>query len=135
MELSLESLESFLTPNPLPSKSEVLVRAWCPVLAALLSARYGDRITDELEPVFVSVAADAVQRRLDKPNRMVSTQSVNGASVGYAASLWAWFRDSELAQLDALVGIGGTRSVRMGVSDTVRLGNRVSRMPEGSSGF
>lgn len=135
LNLVASDLQPFLTPNPLPSRKATLVQAWCPVLAALLNARYGDRITEDNQPVFVSTAADAIQRRLDKPNSMVVSQSVNGAAVTYSASLRSWFYDAELAQLDALVGVSGARSVRMSAPDSVRFGNVLSNAPEGSSGF
>lgn len=133
--LDVDDLQPFLTPNPLPSRKQALVTAWCPVLGALLMARYGDRITDDNKAVFASTAADAIQRRLDKPNSMVVSQSVNGAAVTYSGSLRSWFHDAELAQLDALVGPTGTRSVRMSAPDSVRFGNVLSNAPEGSSGF
>lgn len=135
MELKLENVQPFLTPNPLPSKRQALVTAWCPVLLALLNSRYGSRITTELEPIFVSTAADAIQRRLDKPNRMVNSQAVNGASVSYSASLRSWFYEEELAQLDSLVGAGGIRTYRTPAPDGIRFGNMVRRVPEGSNGF
>lgn len=135
MELQLSDVQPFLNPNPLPSKKETLVTAWCPVLAALLTARYGGRITEALTLVFVSTAADAIQRRLDKPNRMVNSQAVNGASVSYSASLRSWFYEEELAQLDSLVGAGGIRTYRTPTPDGIRFGNMVRRVPEGSNGF
>jgi hypothetical protein len=135
VELQLSNVQPFLNPNPLPSKKETLVTAWCPVLAALLTARYGDRITEALKPVFVSTAADAIQRRLDKPNRMVTSQGVNGATVSYSASLKAWFYDEELAQLDSLVGSGGIRTYRTPAMDEIRFANMTRRVPEGSNGF
>jgi guanyl-specific ribonuclease Sa len=135
VELQLSDVQPFLNPNPLPSKKETLVTAWCPVLAALLTARYGGRITEALTLVFVSTAADAIQRRLDKPNRMVNSQAVNGASVSYSASLRSWFYEEELAQLDSLVGAGGIRTYRTPTPDGIRFGNMVRRVPEGSNGF
>jgi hypothetical protein len=138
LDLTVEKLQPFLTPNPLPTKKATLVTAWAPVLAALLNARFGDRITTGEggnEAVFVSAAADAIQRRLDKPNRQVASQSVNGASVSYHATLLAWFAESELSQLDALVGASGVRTYRTPAPDEVRFGMVADREPEGSSGF
>ena len=113
MILTTTDLQPFLRPNPLKAAQKTLVDAWAPVLAVLLRKRYGDLITDDLEKVFVSVAADAIQRRLDKPNAMVASQSVNGAAVTYSASLGAWFTPEELDQLDELAGRpSGIRSVR-----------------------
>jgi len=129
LALSLAELQPFLTPNPLPAAKASLVTAWCPVLDALLNTRYGERITFENAAVFASAAADAIQRRLDRSQRGVASQSVNGASVSYSASLWAWFYASELAELDALVGAAGVRSVRMSAPDATRFGNRLTRRP------
>ena len=113
MDLTTTKLQPFLRPNPLKVAQQTLVDAWAPVLAVLLTKRYGDLITPDLEPVFASVAADAIQRRLDKPNAMVASQSVNGAAVTYAGSLGAWFLPEEIAQLDGLVDMpSGIRSVR-----------------------
>lgn len=113
MDLTTVDLQPFLRPNPLKAAQRTLVDAWAPVLAILLTNRYGDLITADVRPVFVSAAADAIQRRLDKPNAMVSSQSVNGASVSYSASLLAWFAADELDQLDELAGRpSGIQSVR-----------------------
>lgn len=135
MQLTKQKLQPFLRPNPLKTAQATLVDAWAPVLAALLNARYGAAITEELEPVFVSAAATAIQRRLDKPNQMISTQSVNGAAVGYSASLKAWFYPGELAELNGLVGKGGVRTYRTPAPDGVRGLNVHSWPPEGSNGF
>ncbi|MEE8667230.1 MAG: hypothetical protein SOI13_05345 [Bifidobacterium mongoliense] len=138
MQLTVEKLQPFLRPNPLPDAQRQLVSSWAPVIALLLSRRYGDAITtgDEgTEPVFVSAAADAIQRRLDRPNSTVAAQSVNGASVTYSANLLAWFSPAELAQLDSFTGSGGIRTIRTPAPDAIRYGNRLTRMPEGSNGF
>lgn len=135
VKLTSEELQPFLTPNPLRAKQKTLVDAWAPVLAALLNARFGAAITEELEPVFVSAAATAVQRRLDKTNQMISSQSVNGAAVTYSASLKAWFYPGELAELSMLLGRGGVRSYRMSAPPGVTSINVHKWPPEGSNGF
>jgi hypothetical protein len=138
MQLTVEKLQPFLLPNPLPEAKRQLVASWAPVIALLLSRRYGDAVTTGdagTEPVFVSAAADAIQRRLDRPNPTVAAQSVNGASVTYTANLLAWFSPSELAQLDSFTGSGGIRTIRTPALDSIRYGNRLRRMPEGSNGF
>lgn len=139
MQLTLEKLQPFLMPNPLPQRKKTLVIAWAPVLALLLSKRYGSSITSEgeaaTEPVFVSAAASAIQRRLDKTNQMIAAQSVNGASVTYTASLLAWFDSAELSELDSFAGIGGIRTIRTPAPDQIRLSNRATTPPEGSNGF
>lgn len=139
MQLELSKLQPFLRPNPLPQNKKTLVNAWAPVLALLLTKRYGESITDTgdaaTEPVFVSSAASAIQRRLDKPNQMINAQSVNGASATYNASLLAWFDPAELSELDSFAGKGGIRTVRTPAPDRIRYGNLTTRMPEGSNGF
>ncbi|KAE8127299.1 hypothetical protein [Bifidobacterium tibiigranuli] len=138
MQLTAEKLQPFLLPNPLPDAKQRLVSAWAPVVALLLTKRYGHAITagDEgNEPVFASAAADAIQRRIDRPNSTVAAQSVNGASVTYTTILLAWFSPTELAQLDSFSGTGGIRTIRTPVPDDVRYGNRFTCMPEGSNGF
>lgn len=131
LTLNRATLQPFLTPNPLPTKKATLVDAWGPVLAVLLNGRYGDRITPEVEVVFISAAADAIQSRLDKPNRMIASQSVNGASVSYSSSLRAWFTPGELGELDALVGRSGVRTYRTPAPSAVISANRFESMPGG----
>lgn len=125
MNITTADLQPFLRPNPLKAAQATLVGAWAPVLALLLTHRYGDRITDELRPVFVSAAAGAIQRRLDKPNAMIASQSVGNAAVSYSASLAAWFAPEELEELDDLVGQPvGIRSVRMQADPATWWANR-----------
>lgn len=125
MELTPEKVRPFLTPA---QAADSRVDAWCPVLAALLTARYGDRVTATVEPVFVSTVADAIGRRADKKQSQVDRQAVGPASVQWSArsSLGAWLFPEEIAQLDELVGLGGTRTVRMSAPSQVRFGNLVA---------
>jgi len=105
--------------------------AWLPVLSQLLDARYGDKINAvDAEPsnrvLFVSAAADALERRLKGPGGLIDQQSIGGASVRYnsRAALSRWFLPEELDQLDAACGLGGgIRTVRMPAPDAVRFGN------------
>ncbi|WIB25424.1 hypothetical protein [Curtobacterium sp. MCSS17_015] len=124
MELTPETVRKFLTPK---QAADPRVDAWCPVLAALLTARYGDRITDKVAPVFTSTAADAIGRRIDKPQSMIDRQSVGAASVQWntRSAIASWLLPEEVQQLDDLVGIGGVRTVRMPAPDQVRYGNLV----------
>ena len=125
MELTPEAVRTFLTPK---QAADPRVDAWCPVLAALLTARYGDRITAELTPVFASTAADAISRRIDKPQSMIDRQSIGAASVQWntRSAIATWLLPEEVQQLDGLVGLGGVRTVRMPAPDQVRYGNRVA---------
>lgn len=127
MQLATSDLQPFLRPNPLKAAQKTLVDAWAPVLALLLTKRYGEALDaePEIEPVFHAAAASAVQRRLDKSNSMVASQSVGNASVSYSASLLAWFAPEELAELDEISGKPvGIRSVRAAVDPATWLPNR-----------
>jgi len=125
VELTPEAVRKFLTPK---QAADPRVEAWCPVLGALLTARYGGRITDQVAPVFTSTAADAIGRRIDKPQSMIDRQSVGAASVQWniRSAVGSWLLPEEVQQLDELVGIGGVRTVRMAAPDQVRYGNLVA---------
>jgi hypothetical protein len=124
VELKPEDLTPFLTPK---QATDSRVESWASVLAALLTQRYGDRITSQLRPVFVSAAADAIGRRADKTSSMVAQESIGPASVRWEtrSSLGGWFLPEELAQLDQLTsGVPtGTSTVRMSAPDGQRFGN------------
>lgn len=108
------------------------VTAWLPVLALRLNARYGDRITsppalNPNEPAFVAAAADAVMTRLTRPGGQIDSQTIGPANVRYnnRAGLLKWFLPEQLDELDAMVGLGNVRSVRMAAPDGIRFGNMV----------
>lgn len=134
LNLNLGDVTPFLPPLSTPQTTRVT--AWLPVLNALLDARYGTRIgpvdVAEGEPasnrvLFVSAAADALERRLSKPSGLIDAQGIGGASVKYnaRAALSRWFLPEELDQLDDACGIGGgIRSVRTPAPDAIRFGNR-----------
>lgn len=131
LNLTLGDVTPFLPP--LNTAQTARVNAWLPVLNVLLDARYGDAITTERRPVFVSTAADAIERRLGKPSGMIDAQAIGPANVRYnrRASLAVWFLPEELAQLDDLAGLGrSVRSVRMPVPDAIRFGNRMTVLDE-----
>jgi len=125
VDLTPEAVRTFLTPK---QAADPRVDAWCPVLAALLTARYGDRVTAQVTPVFVSTAADAIGRRIDKPKAMVDRESVGPASVQWntRSAIASWLLPEEVQQLDELVGMGGVRTVRMAAPSQVRFGNLVA---------
>lgn len=134
LTLTLAKLTAFLPT--LTAAQTTKVTAWLPVLALRLNARYGDRITTEPsgtdpvipanEPAFVSAAADAIMTRLQRPG-LVESQGIGPASVKYntRASLLKWFLPEQLDELDAMVGLGNVRSVRMAAPDGIRFGNRM----------
>lgn len=114
------------------------------MLSILLTQRYGDRITQDSvdaegntvvgnQPVFLSVAADAILRKLARPPIPIQRQIVANAQVMYneRANIASWFLPEELVDLDALAwgGTVGTRTVRMSAPDAVRFGNLLHREP------
>lgn len=105
------------------------VTAWIPVLQLRLNARYGDRITTENEPAFVSAAADSIMTRLERPGGQIDSQTIGPANVRYntRAALLKWFYPEQLDDLDAIVGLGNVRSVRTPAPDAIRFGNRLRR--------
>ena len=131
IELTLEDVTPFLPP--LKPAQETRVTAWLPVLNVLLDARYGIEITPERRPVFVSTAADALERRLGKPSGLIDSQAVGSANVRYnsRAGLAVWFLPEELAQLDDLAGFGrSVKSVRTPAPDGIRFGNTMRVLDE-----
>ncbi|MFJ4038206.1 hypothetical protein ACIPVB_08960 [Microbacterium sp. NPDC090007] len=135
LNLKYEDVQPFLPA--LPPAQALRAQAWVPVLDRLLNARYGAHIDthDDTEQnpsnrvMFVSAAADALERRLGKPAGPIDSQSVGPASVKYntRAALSRWFLPEELDQLDEVCGLGGgIRSVRAPVPNAVRFGNTMS---------
>lgn len=135
LNLTMEDVAPFLPP--LTAAQSTRVTAWLPVVSTLLDARYGAEITPERRPVFVSTAADAIERRLGRPSGMVDSQAIGSANVRYnrRASLAVWFLPEELTQLDDVAGLGrGVRSVRMPAPDGIRFGNRMTVFDEVAEG-
>ena len=121
LNLTIEEVSEFLPP--LGGDQQRRVAAWLPVLSLLLDARYAERVTAERRPLFVSAAADAIERRLGKPVGLIDSQSIGPASVKYnsRAALSRWFLPEELTQLDEACGLGGSiRMVRMPAPDAIR---------------
>lgn len=127
MELSWEKVSPFLSPQATLQKARV--EAYLPVLQVRLNTRYGDRITENLEPVFSEIVAEAIMRRLERGSRGIRRQSVGGASVEYdpRMPLTSWFTAEELSELDSLTGMGGARTVRMPAPYGQRFGNLYQR--------
>ncbi|GAB2567484.1 hypothetical protein [Leucobacter ruminantium] len=124
MDLTRAKLDPFLPT--LRTDQSTKVDAWITVLGPLLNARYGDAITAELEPVFVSAAADAIIRRLERPRGGAIEERVGPASIKRDPRflLSAWFLPEELEQLDDVIGAGSIRSHRTPAPDAQRFGNR-----------
>jgi hypothetical protein len=124
LNLNLEELKPFLPT--LDADEETRVTAWIPVLTLLLDRRYSAQITDETRVLFVSAAADALERRLGKPRGLIDQEGAGPFTTRYnpRAALSRWFLPEELDQLDDACGLGGgTRSVRTPAPDAVRFEN------------
>lgn len=140
LNLTIGDVTPFLPP--LNTAQTTRVTAWLPVLESLLNARYGTRIGPADVPegapasnrvLFVSAAADALERRLTKPSGLIDQQSIGGASVRYSsrAALSRWFLPEELDQLDEACGLGGgVRSFRAPAPNAVRFGNTSSALDQ-----
>jgi hypothetical protein len=124
LDLKLEELKPFLPP--LDTDEETRVKAWIPVLTLLLDQRYRDRIIEANRVLFVSAAADALERRLGKPRGLIDQEGAGPFTTRYnpRAALSRWFLPEELEQLDDATGLGGNiRSVRTPAPDAFRFGN------------
>lgn len=126
--MALNLTRGELTPflPPLDSIQAPRVDAWIPVLSMLLDLRYGTHITTERRVLFVSAAADAIERRLGKPAGLIDQETAGPFSTRYnpRAALSRWFLPEELEQLDDACGLGGgIRSVRTPAPDAVRFEN------------
>ena len=130
MELTYAKVAPFITV-PVKSSQENSITAWLTAINVIFTERYGDAITADREPVFLSVAGDAVTRKLVKGAAPIDAQSVGPASIRYTASSAAggWFLPAELAQMDSICNKGGTRTVRMPAPDAIRYGNLSARFP------
>lgn len=64
--------------------------------------------------------------RLSRPG-LIEAQTIGPANVRYnsRAALLKWFLPEQLDELDAMVGLGNVRSVRMAAPDAIRFGNMV----------
>lgn len=122
---------------PVPDAAHATVDAWLEALTALFRARYGDRITDENRVLLVTTAATAVQRRLAKRNQQASREGAGPFSIQWdsASSSGGWFLPAEIKELDAAMGLGGTRTYRTPVPDTIRYTNRLRPVDDDVSGW
>jgi hypothetical protein len=127
MDLTIAKVQEFLPSLTPPEKASVT--AWLTAINARFTQRYGARITLALEPVFVSYAADAVKRRLDKQRtgggQMIESQTTGPFGVRFSAraSLGGWFLPEEVSDMDETVGMGGIQTHRMAAPDGIRYGN------------
>lgn len=141
MQASLADVEPFLN-RTLSAAQRTKAEAWLRALSALVTARYGRRLTryaednpdNPLDVIVHSIMAAAIDRRFDKPNRLIDSEGAGPFSVKYnsGAGLSGWFLADELAELDGALGVGGTRSYRTPAPDPIRFGNLydVSVVPE-----
>lgn len=76
--------------------------------------------------------ADAIQRRLDKGQQLVDSETSGPFSVRWNAksNSAAWFLPEELAEMDDLAGLGGARSYRTPAPDGIRFNNRLRSIPD-----
>ena len=128
MNFSIDRVRPLLSQPLLPPHEQVVI-VWLAALSAILTKRYGDKLTSELEPVALVHVADAVSRKLD-PSRSpgLVSQNAGPARVQFtneSANAAGWFLPGELDELDQLCGLGGTRSVRL----TSDFGDRRSYRP------
>lgn len=122
--LTLERIEPLLA-RPLNAVEKPRVSAWIGAIEAFLSQRYTVAKVAEMVDYFTVSAADAIQRRLAKPNQMADSESAGPFSVRWnsASARGGWFLAPELAEMDDTAGIGGTRTYRTQAPSGVIVGN------------
>lgn len=128
MQVSLEDVQPYLGKSLSPAettRAEAMVAA----MAALLTARYGNRVGayqtrtgSDLMPLIDSYIAASIERRLAKKNQLADSENAGPFSVKWnsASSRGGWFLPDELAELDGLLGMGGTRTYRTPAPDNQR---------------
>lgn len=121
-----------LLARPLKPAETPRVEGWLAALNVSLNARYGQRLTSDLEPFFLVKVADAIQRRLDKPKQMVESESAGPFSARWssASTLGSWFSKDDLAEMDEVAGSAGARSYRTPAPDAIRFNNRMELRPD-----
>lgn len=113
LNVNLQDVSPFLTKT-LTASETPLAESWVRVLSIYLNARYGERITVANQEVFCFYIAEAITRKLRNPNPQILSQSVEGASVTYAANSTRGdlFLPAELRDMDGLVGKHRIGSIR-----------------------
>lgn len=131
MDLQMDQVSPLLARSLKPAETP-RVTGWLAALNVALKARYGQRITGDLEPFFLVKVADAIQRRLDKPKQMVESESAGPFSARWASksTLGSWFSREDLAEMDEVTGSAGARSYRTPAPDAIRFNNRMELRPE-----
>jgi hypothetical protein len=131
MQVSLEDVRPYLGRS-LSETETTRAESMVAAMAALLSARYGTRVGDyqmrtgsDLMPLIDSYVAAAVERKLGKRNQLADSENAGPFSVRWnaASSRGGWFLSEELAELDGLLGMGGTRTYRTPAPDAQRFAN------------
>lgn len=113
LSVNLQDVEPFLAKTLTAGQTQ-LVNNWILVLAEILNTRYGEKITPENNTVFTFFIGQAIKRMLENPQQTVISQSMENASVTYAAhsTKGDLFLPAELSQMDALTGKRSTKLVR-----------------------
>lgn len=135
LTLSLEAVQTYLQ-TPIPTQHQPRANAYLATIQAILTNRYGDLITATVEPFFIDKAAAALKARFEREgiNTTVESQGAGAFNVRYnqRSQKGTWFTDAELAEMDQMVGKGGTRTYRTPAPDEIR---RMNRMPVNSDAF
>lgn len=133
MQVSLEDVRPYLGRS-LTAAETTRAEAMVAAMAALLTARYGGRVAayqertqQDLMPLVHSYIAASVERKLAKKNQLADSENAGPFSVRWntASSRGGWFLPEELAELDGLLGMGGTRTYRTPAPDAQRFINRL----------
>lgn len=131
MQVSLADVQPYLGRS-LTSTETTRAESMVAAMAALLTARYGTRVAayqertgTDLLPLFRSYIAAAIERKLAKKNQLADSENAGPFAVRWntASSRGGWFLPEELAELDGLLGMGGTRTYRTPAPDNQRYAN------------
>lgn len=128
--IALEDVADLL-PAPIPAAREAEVEGWVKAMSAWLLVRYTNapRGTPQVEAARRDVAlarvAGAIARRIERTPLMV--QQTAGPFSGRwseRAATDAWFMPEVVEELDAVFGVGGTRTYRTPAPRATWAGNR-----------
>lgn len=101
--------------RPLTTSEVPVAEAHIEALTVFLNARYGDRLTEDKQPLALYYLARAVERGLAavNANPLIATEAYETSSVTYSvmASRGDLFLTAELATLDSVFGRGGLRVI------------------------
>lgn len=111
MELEVNEVLPHL--NQIPSNQET-VELWVAGMVEWLNASYGKERLERLRSFVITYIADAVNRRMAKPDTMLISESAGPFRAQWSerSATAGMFLPEEIADLNRVLGVGGARSYR-----------------------